>query len=154
MDTTKQSLIIDQTDRKLKPFNAAGQVIIPPRGWINTIRKAMKMSLSQMGKRLGITAPSVREIEERESNGTITLNTLRDAGRALNMRLVYGFVPMDRSIRESINKRAKEVAAQIVMRTSHNMKLEDQGTTKAQVKKAIKMQADKIITSMPKSLWD
>ncbi|MFZ0473111.1 MAG: mobile mystery protein A [Bacteroidales bacterium] len=154
MDTTKQSLIIEQTDRKLKPFNAAGQVIIPPRGWINTIRNAMKMSLSQMGKRLGITAPSVREIEGRESNGTITLNTLREAGRALNMRLVYGFVPMDRSIRKSINKRAREVASQIVMRSSHNMKLEDQGTTKAQVKKAIKMQADKIITSMPKSLWD
>ena len=154
MDTTKQSLIIDQTDRKLKPFNAAGQVIIPPRGWINTIRNAMKMSLSQMGKRLGITAPSVRELEEREANGTITLNTLREAGRALNMRLVYGFVPMDRSIRRSIDKRAKEVASQIVLRTSQNMKLEDQGTTKAQVKKAIKMQADKIITSMPRSLWD
>ncbi len=154
MDTIKQSLIIDQTDRKLRPFNAAGKVIIPPRGWINTIRNAMKMSLRQMGKRLGITAPSVREIEEREANGTITLNTLREAGRALNMRLVYGFVPMDRSIRKSIDKRAKEVASQIVLRTSHNMKLEDQGTTKAQVKKAIKMQADKIITSMPKSLWD
>ena len=154
MDTTKQSLIIDQTDRKLKPFNAAGKVIIPPRGWINTIRNAMKMSLSQMGKRLGITAPSVREIEEREANGTITLNTLREAGRALNMRLVYGFVPMDGSIRKSIEKRAKEVASQIILRTSHNMKLEDQGTTKALVKKAIKMQTDKIITSMPKSLWD
>jgi predicted DNA-binding mobile mystery protein A len=154
MDTIKQSLIIDQTDRKLKAFNAAGKVIIPSRGWINTIRNAMKMSLSQMGKRLGITAPSVREIEEREANGTITLNTLREAGRALNMRLVYGFVPMDQSIRKSIDKRANEVASQIVLRTSHNMKLEDQGTTKAQVKKAIKMQADKIITSMPKSLWD
>lgn len=154
MNTTKQSLIIDQTDRKLKPFNAAGQVIIPPRGWINTIRNAMKMSLSQMGKRLGITAPSVREIEEREANGTITLNTLKEAGRALNMRLVYGFVPIDRSIRKSIDKRAKEVASQIVLRTSHNMRLEDQGTSKAHVKKAINMQADKIITLMPKSLWD
>jgi len=154
MDTTKQSLIIDQTDRKLKSFNAAGKVIIPPRGWINTIRNAMKMSLSQMGKRLGITAPSVREIEEREVNGTITLNTLREAGRVLNMRLVYGFVPMDGSIRKSIDKRAKEVASQIILRTSHNMKLEDQGTTKALVKKAIKMQTDKIINSMPKSLWD
>jgi predicted DNA-binding mobile mystery protein A len=154
MNTTKQSLIIDQTDRKLKPFIAAGRVIIPPRGWINTIRNAMKMSLSQMGKRLGITAPSVMEIEEREANGTITLNTLREAGKALNMRLIYGFVPMDQSIRESINKRAKEVASQIVLRTSHNMKLEDQGTTKAQIKKAIKMQTDMIKTSMPKGLWD
>jgi predicted DNA-binding mobile mystery protein A len=119
MDILKQSLLIAQTDRKLQPFKAAGKVRIPPRGWIYTIRNTIKMSLSQMGRRHGITAPSVKEIEEREVNGTVTLNTLREAGKALNMTLVYGFVPMDGTINKMIDKQARELAAQIVLRTSH-----------------------------------
>ena len=154
MKTETQFLLIDQTDRKLRPFKAASEVIIPPRGWINTIRNAMKMSLSQMGKRLGITAPSVKEIEVREISGAISLNTLRSAGKALNMKLVYGFVPIDQSIRKTIDLKAMELAATIVLRTSHNMILEDQGISETRIRKAIKLKSEEIKRSMPKALWD
>ena len=154
MKTETQFLLIDQTDRKLRPFKAASEVIIPPRGWINTIRNAMKMSLSQMGNRLGITAPSVKEIEEREVSGTISLNTLRSAGKALNMKLVYGFVPIDQSIRKTIDLKAMELAARIVLRTSHNMMLENQGIAGTRIRKAIKLKSEEIKRSMPKALWD
>ena len=154
MKTETQFLLIDQTDRKLRPFKAASEVIIPPRGWINTIRNAMKMSLSQMGKRLGITAPSVKEIEEREVSGAISLNTLRSAGKALNMKLVYGFVPIDKSIRKTIDLKAMELAARIVLRTSHNMILEDQGISGPRIRKAIKLKSEEIKRSIPKALWD
>jgi len=42
------------------------------------------------------------------------------------MQLVYGFVPNDGSLDALIEKRATELATKIVMRTSNNMKLEDQ----------------------------
>ena len=154
MKTIKQFLLIDQADRKLQPFKVAGKVIVPSRGWINTIRNALNMSLSKTGKRLGITAPSVKEMEEREVSGSITLNTLREAGKALDMRLVYGFVPQSGSIRKTISNRAKEVATHLVSRTSQHMRLEDQLTTDSQLKKAIKLKTDEIIASMPKILWD
>ena len=154
MKTETQFLVIDQTDRKLRAFKTAGEVIIPPRGWINTIRNAMKMSLSQMGKRLGITAPSVKEIEDREVSGAISLNTLRSAGNALNMKLVYGFVPIDKSIRNTIDLKAMELATTIVLRTSHNMMLEDQGISETRIRKAIKLKTEEIRRSMPKALWD
>ncbi len=154
MKEAKQKLLIDQADRKLKPFNAASRVIVPPEGWINTIRKALKMSLGQMGRRLEISAQSVKEMEEREAKGTITLNTLREAGKAINMKLVYGFVPMDRSLNKMVEKRARELAEQIVLRTSHTMKLEDQGTTKAGIKKAIAVKTEELKMKMPGMLWD
>jgi len=154
MKEAKQKLLIDQADRKLKPFSAVSRVIVPPGGWINTIRKAIKMSLSQMGSRLEISAQSVKEIEEREANGTITLNTLRNAGKALNMKLVYGFVPMDKSINKMIEKRAKALAEQIVLRTSHTMKLENQATSRVEIKKAISNKSEELKMKMPKQLWD
>jgi len=154
MKIETQFLLIDQTDRKLRPFKTAAEVIIPPRGWINTIRNVMKMSLSQMGKRIGITAPSVKEIEEREVSGAISLNTLRSAGKALNLKLVYGFVPIDKSIRNTIDLKAMELAATIVLRTSHNMMLEDQGISETRIRKAIKLKTEEIKRSMPKALWD
>ena len=83
---------------------------VPKKGWVQAIRKAYKMSLRQFGERLHITAPSAEGIEKREKEGTITLRSLEDAGRALNMKLVYGFVPIDGSIENTIKNRAKEVA--------------------------------------------
>lgn len=154
MKKAKQKLLIDQADRKLKPFSTVSGVIVPPGGWIKTVRKAVKMSLGQMGRRLEISAQSVKELEEREAGGTITLNTLREAGKALNMKLVYGFVPMDRSLNKMVEKRTKELAEQIVLRTSHTMKLEDQQTNKAGTKKAIAMKAEELKMKMPGMLWD
>jgi predicted DNA-binding mobile mystery protein A len=96
----------------------------------------------------------VKELEEREANGTITINTLREAGKVLNMKLIYGFVPMDKSIEKMIDKRALEVARDLVMRTSQNMKLEDQSTSRAQVRRSIEQKALEIKMKMPKQLWD
>lgn len=57
------------------------------------------MSFRQFGERLGLTPPSAESIEKREREGSITLKSLEEAGKALNMKLVYGFVPMDGSIK-------------------------------------------------------
>jgi hypothetical protein len=43
------------------------------------------------------------------------------------MRFFYGFYPKDGSLNELIDKKAKELASRIVLRTHHNMKLESQG---------------------------
>jgi predicted DNA-binding mobile mystery protein A len=154
MNTAKQMLLINQADWKLQSFIAARKVIVPQKGWINTIRGALKMSLSHLGKRLKISPQSVKELEEREANGTITIYTLREAGKVLIMKLIYGFVPMDKSIEKMIAKRALEVARDLVMRTSQNMKLEDQATSRAQVRRLIEQKALEIKMKMSKQLWD
>ncbi|GAH10930.1 unnamed protein product, partial [marine sediment metagenome] len=79
---------------------------------------------------------------------------LAEVGDALNLRLVYGFVPKEGSLEKIIEKRAYEVAKEIVMRTSHTMKLEDQENTKERLQKAIQDRAEKIKQEMPKYLWD
>lgn len=154
MDKNSQNLLIEQLDRKLAPFRVIEKSIIPQKGWINSIRSALKMSLRQLGERLNISPQSVKEIEEREAQGTITLKGLKEVALALDMKFVYGFVPKDESIEKMIEKRAIELATQIVSRTSQSMKLEDQENPKVRLEKSIKNKAEEIKSTMPKYLWD
>jgi len=154
MDISKQGLLIEQIDRKLDAFKPLSETQVPQKGWIFTIRTALRMSLRQLGARLRISPQSVKEIEEREANGSLTLKGLREAGAALDMKLVYGFIPKEHSIEEMIEKRARELAREIVMRTSTSMHLEDQKNTNERLEKAIKTRTEEIKATMPKYLWD
>ncbi|HEY1040052.1 MAG TPA: mobile mystery protein A [Bacteroidia bacterium] len=154
MNIQKHRLLIDQIDKKLSDFKPIQNITSPHKGWINSIRVAMKMTLRQLGNRLGISAQSVKEIEEREISGSITLNSLRETANALDMQFVYGFVPKNESIEKMIERKAHEKAIEIVMRTSQNMKLEDQENSNERINKAIKNKTEEIKNKLPKYLWD
>jgi predicted DNA-binding mobile mystery protein A len=149
-----KKLLIEQLDRKLSKLTVLEATDIPSKGWIYTIRTALNMSLNQLGKRLKITAQSVREIEQREINKTISLRVLVETAEALNMKFVYGFIPKDSSIEKMIEKQAFDVARDIVLRTSHSMSLEDQGNSEERIAKAIKDRAETIKQELPKYLWN
>ncbi|GGK22120.1 hypothetical protein GCM10007962_15360 [Yeosuana aromativorans] len=150
----KKRLQLEQLDRKLRGFNTAAQVTPPPTGWLKAVRVSLGMSLQQLANKLSITKQSVQEIEKREKEGNITLKTLKDAASALDMQLVYGFVPKDGTLDDLIERKAKELAIRIVSRTSNTMKLEDQENSKQRIKKAIEERTTIIKNDMPKMLWD
>lgn len=154
MIKSKQQLLIDQIDQKMAIFKPLKEVIIPQTGWVNTFRTTLKMSLRQLGLRLNITSQSVKEIEQREVNQTITLKTLSEVANALDMRLVYGFVSKHASLEEMIEKRAQELATEIVLRTHTTMSLEDQQNSNERIKKAIEQKAAELQYEMPRYLWD
>ncbi len=154
MKSSKQKILIEQLDKKINLLHKIDRLVIPSEGWVYSIRVAMGMSLRQLGNRVGITAQSMKEIESREKLKTISLNNLQEVGKALDMKLVYGFVPKEKSIEDIIEKRAYQIAVQIVLRTSKTMKLEAQENSKTRIKKAIKNRAEEIKREMPKYLWD
>ncbi len=135
-------------------FAALKQVAMPPTGWIKAIRTAIGMSMQQLGNKLNVSKQGVMDIEKREKDGSITIKSLREIARAMDMQLVYGFVPNDGSLDALIEKRATELATQIVMRTATTMKLEDQANSKKRIEAAIKERATAIQNEMPKILWD
>lgn len=154
MKNTKQQLVLDQTDKKLVLFQPLKTVVIPNKGWVNTMRTALKMSLRQLGNRMNFSAQNIKQIEEREVNGTISINSLREVANAMDMQLVYGFVSKHESLEQMIEKRAKELATEIVMRTNNTMTLEDQQNSKERIEKAIAQKTNEIKSEMPKYLWD
>jgi predicted DNA-binding mobile mystery protein A len=149
-----QILILEQTDDKLKLFSNLRTISIPPQGWIFSIRKALKMSMRQLGEKLSITAQSIKDMEEREKTGSISINSLKKLAKSLNMKFVYGFIPETGSLEAMIEKRANEIAKEIVLRTSNSMRLEDQEVTKDRLEKSISEKTQEILNEMPKYLWD
>jgi len=93
-------------------------------------------------------------MERREKDGSITIKALREVANALDMQLVYGFVPKDGSLDALVDRKARELAKQIVLRTSNTMKLEDQENSQERIGKAIEERATAIRSEMPKALWD
>lgn len=147
----KQKLILEQTNNKILHLK---MVDIPGAGWVNSIRLALGMSLRQLGEKMGITAQSVREIELREKNETISIKVLKQFGNAIGLKFVYGFVPYKGDLIEIIEKRANELAREIVNRTSVTMKLEDQENNPSRIQKAISEKTEELKIQMPKYLWD
>ena len=154
MKNTKQQLILEQVDKKLQAFQSLKENTIPSKGWVNTVRTALKMSLRQLGNRVSFSAQHIKQLENREANGTISINSLKEVANAMDMQLVYGFVSKHESLEQMIEKRAKELATEIVMRTNNTMTFEDQQNSKERIEKAIAQKTNEIKSEMPKYLWD
>jgi predicted DNA-binding mobile mystery protein A len=153
MKMQSSKLVLQQLDKKIQVLTVL-QDIMPAKGWISIIRKTLNMSLRQLGNRMSVTPQSVRDLEKREEERTVTLKALTEAAEALDMILVYGFIPKDGSLEKFIERKAYEKAQEIVRRTSTTMKLEDQENTKARLEQAVAEMAEEIKREMPKTLWD
>lgn len=150
----KQKLILEQIDAKIIRLKKVENVVIPPAGWVYSIRQALGMSMRQLGDKMRITPQSIKEIEEREKNGTITIKVLRQFGQSLDLKLIYGFLPSGGSLEKIIEKRAIELATEIVQRTSITMMLENQENNPSRLHKAVREKAEEIKLKMPRYLWD
>lgn len=150
----QRKILIEQLDKKLEPFQKTDLVIIPDKGWIHTIRTTLNMTMAQLGTKLKITRQGVKSIEENEAKGSISINSLKEIGNVLDLKLVYGFVPKDGTIDNLINIKAQKLAQKIVLRTNQNMKLENQGIGDDKLNETINDLAKEIKREMKKSLWD
>lgn len=150
----KKKLLIEQLDQKLAHFKDAGMVLVPQKGWVNTIRTTLNMTRDQLGNKLDLTQGAIQKIEEREATGQITINKLKDVGNALNMKFIYGFIPKDGTIDSLIHLKAEKLARKIVLRTNQNMKLENQGISEDKIEHSINDLTNEIKREMRKSLWD
>jgi predicted DNA-binding mobile mystery protein A len=151
---SQKKMLIKQLDRKIEPFRNAGKTTLPANGWISTIRTTLNMGLEQFGKRLNLSKQGAKQLEMREANGAITLKMLKIAAAALDMRLVYGFVPNADSVDALIQHKAEDMARKIVLQTHHNMKLENQENSEEYIRSAIEELTDEIKREMPRALWD
>ena len=147
-------LQFQQLNQKMDQLSGLQHVIVPPIGWIKAIRNGIGMSMEQLGKKLSITKQGVMDIEKREKEGAITIKSMKEIAKAIDMQFFYGFVPNAGSLEQMIEMRALEIAIKIVQRTSTTMKLEDQVNSKERIEKAIKERAAEIIYKTPKILWD
>lgn len=148
------NLQFQQLNEKIVKVTDLLHLTVPPTGWIKAIRNAIGMTMEQLGKKLSITKQAVLDIEKREKEGSITIKSMHEIAKAMDMKFIYGFVPNAGSLEQMIEKRALDIATKIVQRTSTTMKLEEQENTNKRIENAIKERAAEIINKTPKILWD
>ena len=147
-------LYLEQIDRKIKAFSGVLPDSKPMGGWIEAVRKAIGMNMRQLATKMNKTPQAIKQIQEREKAGTITLNRLEETAAAMNMRLVYAIVPMETSsLSELIQQQAEKMAKEIVIRANKTMSLEDQKISEKRIKNSIK-EISAELAENPEKLWE
>lgn len=149
----QKKILIDQLDLKLKPFHEIKNIKVPERGWVYTIRTSLNMTLQQLGNKLKITIQGVKDIEKRELSGSISIKSMKEVARALDMHFVYGFVSNHNSLEKFIELKARELAEKIVLKNS-NAVVENKVMSKDEAQQEIEGFVKKIKDEIPKTLWD
>lgn len=153
MNYWEKKVIREQLDKKigfLKSFSSSG---IPEQGWIKTLREALGLSASQLGKKVGIDQSRISRLENAEKDGSLKLASLQKIAQGLNMKFVYGFVPED-TLEEMVRTQAKRIALKRMKRLSNTMSLEEQGLSVDEQTKALEDMIEKILIEPPKDFWD
>ena len=153
MRAQERAMARKQLDKRLNLLQNADSLARPPRGWIKAIREALGMTTAQLAKRLNVSQPRVSAIEKAEVSGSIKLESLERAARALDCRLVYALVPR-KPLESLVEDRAREFAKKRLWATSHNMALENQRVGEADEREHLERLVQKLLTQPGSALWE
>lgn len=140
-------------DKRLNGLESLETLVKPPKGWIKAIREALGMTSAQLGKRIGVSQPRAVEIEKAEASGSITLESLERAARALDCKLVYTLVPKQ-SLQAHVQERATIAAKRRIKSAAHSMALEDQSVDKDDQLAQLEMLARELASKSPSEIWE
>jgi len=153
MRAQERAMARKQLDKRLNILQNVDTLVRPPRGWIKAIREAFGMTTAQLAKRLNVSQPRVLGIEKAEASGSIKLESLERAARALDCRLVYALVPR-KPLESLAEDRARELAKKRLRATSHSMALENQRVDEADELEHLKRLVQKLLTQPGSALWE
>lgn len=143
----------EQLDRRFAQLADLSQTTRPARGWIKAVREALGMTTTQLAHRLDMAQPSLVELERREKEGAVTMQSLQRAAEAMGCRFVYALVPV-RPLTDTINERADELAERELAAVEQTMKLEAQGVNRASARRTTKKKIIEALLQRPARLWD
>lgn len=157
MKTNRKSLLSQRRlmEKKIRPWAALREDKTPGSGWIKAVRGALGMSARQLAERVGVEQSTITRLEERESVGKVTLESLATVAKAMDCKLIYAIVPNERyrDFEMIVNERAHDLARQLVERAEHSMRLEKQGTDAQDLDERIATLANQLKTQMDVRIW-
>jgi predicted DNA-binding mobile mystery protein A len=146
-------LRLRQLDERLDPWIQLAAYPRPGKGWVATVRQALGMGLTQLGRKVGMNPSAVLRLEERERSGNITLATLSRVAAAMDCRLVYAIVP-NKSLQSVVERQIRKVADDRLARVGHTMDLEAQGVGEQETPRQQAALIHRIASEWPRHLWD
>jgi len=140
----------DKVNQAVKQFGSFS--MLPPEGWLRTVRTALGMSGTQLATRLGVSKARISKAEKDEPAGSVTLKTMHTMAEAMGCKFVYAVIPA-KEIEEVIKQRAIKKAREQVKTASTHMALEAQSLNEEQLNFEIERIAAEMIEKMPSDFW-
>jgi predicted DNA-binding mobile mystery protein A len=144
----------EEIDRNFQQYPMLRVDLQPAKGgWLRTIRSALGMTAKQLGRRIGVSQNAISEAERAETEGRITLNTLRKMADGLNCELVYALVPRI-ELNTVVHNRANQAAHKLVGDAAQGMALEDQATEDSAQASEVSAVRESLIAASSSKIWD
>ena len=154
MPNRLKKLHLRDMDKALKPFaKLIPDDVIPRKGWVREIRRAIGMTTLQLAERMEVTPSTVSALEKSEAGGAVTLKSLKRAADALDCELLHVLIPR-RPLSAMVESRARLVARQRVDRVAHTMRLEEQSLTARELEAQYRDLVRELSEHPTKELWD
>ncbi len=153
MKSQQKHLIREQLQKTVDRLDSIRSVRQPVRGWLRSVREALGMSSKQLAERLGVSGPRITSLEKSEQSGSATIKTMRQAAEALDCVFVYAVIPRE-DFTATIRAQAESLARRRMNNVTHSMLLEAQQLSDSDQQKALAMEVEKIVQTMPKELWN
>lgn len=97
-----------ELDRQFCEFAKLHRDVTPRCGWVKTVRLALGMSSTALAARTGMTAQGVRQLEQAEENGSISLKTLAKLADGLDCEVHYILLPRS-SLLDQVLKQSRDI---------------------------------------------
>lgn len=142
MEQRRLARLIDQTSKQL------GDLSVPEKGWVATVRRALGMSAEQVAVRKGVSRNAVYQAERSEKEGAVSLKQMDQLARAMGGRFVYAIVP-DARVEELKYKQAVYKAKGLLRHEPEHLSWSNDD-----VQDWIEDKAAELLHDMPASFWD
>lgn len=152
MRSEQKHLARMQLEETLKPFHGVRFIPMPAKGWIRAVQDALGMTGRQLAKRLKVKPPRITTLEQDETEGRVTLDTLRRTAEAMDCVVVYAIVPRS-SLEETVKRRVEKVVQDRMLKVSHSMALEGQRLEVREQSLSYDAAVEEMMRKMPRSLW-
>jgi predicted DNA-binding mobile mystery protein A len=123
----------------------------PTGGWLKGIRAALGMTAKQVGRRVGVSQATVSQAELAESEGRITLKTLRKMAEGVDCDVVYALVPrasLDIIVHNNANRAAHRILGEV------SLALEGQSTDDSAHAAQVDALRERLIAEGSSQIWD
>ncbi|MFN9476521.1 helix-turn-helix domain-containing protein [Acidovorax sp.] len=123
-DTLKNRLDLSrlvELDCQLREFAVLRNSPAPRSGWIKAVRLALGMTAPALARRINISPQGLRQLEQSEVDGSISLNTLSRIAAGLDCEVRYVLIPRTSLVDQLLNRFLESGKASLVSE-SHTMR--------------------------------
>jgi hypothetical protein len=95
MRAMERRVLLKKMDKEMRYYRLAAREKKPTNELLRTVRKALRVPMKEMAKKMGTVESALFQMEEREGTGSITLRSLDRMAGAMGCKVVYGVVPLN-----------------------------------------------------------